>query len=184
MKKNSEKFWTDWRNRYDLKDKEIDIIFSRYYANESCSQLLREFYIKKITGSTFVEHFPPIYCDLLCNMCRMYLYAFRSNRSHYKKTKLLYNLSSAHCLSCGHQENLSCECLECTFRKSENQNWLEQSYACMDEINKESLIACKRKILSLHNYCINNFIDFNPKTRIKKLNRWSFIHLSNDCLKH
>src|ERR1700733_5006415 len=97
-----------------LTQSQIDSIFIRWYEGETTDSLFKQLRINKNHGLSFARHFPPISCGLSCPYCSKELYAFRSTSVNYKKSKSLYDESTAHCLHCGHDaKKATCKCEGC-----------------------------------------------------------------------
>ncbi len=109
---------------------ETDKLFHCWYNGEKVNDLLQKNRIEKLPNTSFVKHFPAIYCGLSCPYCYEDMFAFRSDPSHYKKTQMLYDTSTAHCLNCGHDlKKSNCRCEGCLLQKQEEAEALAKLQA-------------------------------------------------------
>ncbi len=156
MKTNKHAFLSEWHEKHKLTEKQIDLVFSRFYKGEKAVILLKELSIVRSRNRSFVEHFPPIFCNSFCRLCGFHLYAYRSDRAHYRKTQLPYNILTAQCEKCGHQENMNCECLDCHLRECEDRKILENNQKCIDEMEVEWLLQYKNTIRKICGISFSN----------------------------
>ena len=102
----------------ELSEDQIGTIFLRWYKGEKVDSLFKELGIQKTAGKAFSKHFPPISCEIFCPYCSEELYAFRSDSTHYKKSQSAYDITTAHCLNCGHDtKKANCRCEGCELEK-------------------------------------------------------------------
>lgn len=104
----------------ELSQDQIDAIFLRWYKGEKVDSLFKGLSIPRIQGCSFAKHFPPFPCGISCPYCSEDLYAFRSDSAYYKKSQNIYDISTAHCLNCGHDTKKStCKCEGCGSKREE-----------------------------------------------------------------
>jgi hypothetical protein len=169
MKINKYEFWSQWRERTKITEKQINEAFSRLYKGEKPTVLLKELSIDRDYNRSFIEHFPPIFCNSLCRLCGFHLYAYRSDRNHYRKTLLPYDILTAHCLKCGHQENMNCECLDCHLRECENQKVIEHNQKLIEELESDWIVRYKNTVLKTSNQSFSklHFKGQHPSLQLK-----------------
>jgi hypothetical protein len=121
-----------------LMKEQVDEMFFRWYKGEKVDSLLKEFHIDRIPNCSFAKHFPPIFCEMSCPYCFEDLYAFRSDSNYYKKSQVLYDISTAHCINCGHDtRKANCSCEGCISKRKENETALAEQEA--ERLHQRSL---------------------------------------------